>query len=213
MKLIYTVNIGGYDSIKPPKVITPGWDYVYVTDSPKLNTGWNIMVLKRGPSPFLTSRLPKIKVNEFFPEYDLSIYIDSSMEINVDLNEFIKGKMSKSADMAVLQHHERYCIYDEIKACVACGKITKEKASEIEKKYKSEKIPKHGGMTANRVLIRKHNRKNLDLFNKLWFEETKFTLRDQLSFIYTYYKTRLISFDLFSNDEIKNKLIIKPHGI
>ena len=43
-KCIYTYIIGGYDSVKEPKVVTPGWDYICVTDNPNLKSEvWNIV--------------------------------------------------------------------------------------------------------------------------------------------------------------------------
>ena len=202
-KLIYTSNFGRYDTIRPPLVITPGWDYVCVTDFPRPDTGWNTMAYNNPKMPrWLIAREPKIKFNDFFPNYDISIYIDSSMEINTNLDNFLEGKLSDSADMAIMQHPERHCVYNEIYACVVHDRISKADSAKISNKYRAEEIPKIGGMTENRVIIRKHDRPNLDKFCDLWFEETKFTTRDQISFMYTYYKNRIISFNLFSAQEV-----------
>ena len=197
-KLIYPVNIGGYDNIYKPRIVTPGWDYIYVTDTPKQDTGWNVLPYNDDNPSWLTSRRPKIKFHEFFDNYDLSIYIDSSIEVNVNLDEFVEKRISDSADMAMMQHPSRFCVYEEIKACVFHEKMDKRKSAEIGNKYKAEGVPRCEGLIQAGIMIRKHNRPNLNKFCDLWFEETKFTTRDQLSFMYTYHKYKIISYNLFS---------------
>lgn len=211
-KLIYTINYGNYDPIHKPKIITPGWDYVCVTDNPKSGTGWNMLPYDNDMPRWLIAREPKIKFDKFFPEYDISIYIDGGYMVNVDLNWFLEGKLSESADMALQQHPSRHCIYNEINACVVHTRMTKQKASEIELKYKGEGVPKCEGMTQNGIIIRKHNRGNLNKFCDMWFEETKFTTRDQLSFMYTYHKNKIISFNLFSAYGMEDQFKLNRHN-
>lgn len=211
-KLLYTINFGGYDKARPPKIKTPGWDYVMVTDNPSLKVkGWDMLHFESKHPMWLQAREVYIKHNMLFGDYGLSIMCGGQYEVNVDLDLFLEGKMSKSADMAIAQHPARLCIYREIDACVHHLKISPEKANEIRKKYKQEGVPKEFGQVQCGVIIRKHDRHNLDRFSRLWFEETKFTTRDQLSFMYVYWKERLISFDLFSTQELDRRFIHNWH--
>jgi len=211
-KLIYTINFGRYDPIRKPLVVTPGWDYVCVTDFPRPDTGWNIMAYNNDMPRWLIAREVYIKHSKFFPDYDLSIMIGGQYDINCDLDEFLEGKLSDSADMAIMQHPERFCVYDEIHACVVHGKIRKPLAGKIADKYKNEGIPKREGMIQAGIIIRKHDRPNLDKFNDLWFEETKFTTRDQISFMYTYHKHKIISYNTFSAYECDKQFIHNRHN-
>ena len=207
-KLIYTVNFGNYDYLLEPQVVTPDWDYVVVTDNKNLKSkNWNALYFDEPELPrWLIARKPKILMNDFFPNYDLSIFIDSMYKVNIDLDRFILNKVN-NADLAFAQHHERHCVYKEIQVCCDVGKITKEKRDKIIEKYKREGIPQQSGLFQCGCMIRWHNRENLDRFNRLWYEETRFTVRDQISFIYIYNKFRIISLSVFSNTELLQKMI------
>ena len=125
MKVCYSVNMGGYDEIYDPIIMTPGWDYIYLTNTNAVSTKWEVRKFDDNMNNYLLSRLPKIKTYDFFPEYDISIYLDANVEIKTNLDEFIKDKLTNNADAAMIQHPERHCIYNEIMACVIYNKITK----------------------------------------------------------------------------------------
>ena len=43
-KCIYTFIVGDYDNLKEPKIYTPDWDYICVTDNPNLKSDiWQII--------------------------------------------------------------------------------------------------------------------------------------------------------------------------
>ncbi len=212
VKLIYTIHFGDYDKPRPPKVKTPWWDYVMVTDNPDLKVeGWDMLYYESDLPRWLVAREVIIKHNMLFKDYELSIMCGGQYEVNVNLDDFLEGKLSDSADMAIAQHPARLCIFQEIDACVFYDKITKEHANEIRRRYQPMGVPKEFGLVQTGVMIRKHDRPNLDRFSRLWFEETKFTTRDQLSFMYVYWKERLISFDLFSTQELDRRFIWYEH--
>lgn len=209
-KLIYTCNYGNYDGIHEPEIKTPGWDYVLVTNNPKLESKeWDILYHRSNLSNFLASREPKLRHNMLFSDYDLSIYVDAAVQVNVNLDNFIENRISDSADMAISQHPVRHCVYDEIKACVVHMRLSEKKADIIRLNFMDDGIPKSEGLVQCGIIIRKHNRPDLDKFGKLWFEKTKFTMRDQLAFMHTYHKHRIISFNMFSAYEIE--LLMKTH--
>lgn len=205
-KVCYTINFGNYDILQEPKVITPGWDYVCITDNPKLKTKWDILHYDNDMPRWLIAREAYIKHNKFLKDYDLSIMVGGQYSVNVNLDEWMKNRISDSADMALAQHNQRFCVYREIDACVAFNKMTDQKRIEIYKKYISAGLQEEFGLVQCGVIIRKHNRPNLDKFSDLWFEETKFTTRDQVSFMYTYFKHRIISYNLFSAKEFGRKI-------
>ena len=141
----------------------------------------------------------------------MSIYVDAAVRVCVDLDDFIENRISDSADMAISQHPVRHCVYDEIKACVVHMRLSEKKAKEIRLKYMDDGIPKSEGLVQCDIIIRKHDRHNLDYFCRQWFEATKFSMRDQLAFMYTYNKYRVISFNMFSAYEIDEMMIRYPH--
>ena len=206
-RLIYTVNFGDYDYLLEPEVITPGWDYVVVTDKKDIDSKWTPYYFNENLPGWLLARKPKILLNEFFPDYDISIFVDAMYRVNTDLNKLIENKLSSYSDIALPQHNERHCVYEEIEACFRCGKMSRDLADKIISKYKYEGLQPKGGLTQCGFMIRSHHRKNLDEFNRLWYQETKFTTRDQISFMYICWKYNLISYNLFSVLELDNKII------
>ena len=211
-KLIYTIHFGNYDKARSPKIKTPGWDYVMVTDNPNLKVeGWDMLHFESSHPNWLKAREVFIKHNMLFSDYDLSIMCGGQYEVNVDLDDFLAKKISDTADMAIAQHPARFCLYQEVAACVLYNKITKGQANQIMRAYQPVGVPKEFGLVQTGVMIRKHDRDNLDRFSRLWFEETKLTTRDQISFMYVYWKERLISFDLFSTHELDGRFIWHEH--
>ena len=69
----------------------------------------------------------------------------------------------------------------------------------VRNKYQKEKFPDNNGLVDNSLIIRKHNeKKNIFLMEEWWKEIKNYSHRDQLSFNYAMWKTR-----------IKNKYICK----
>jgi len=208
-KLIYTCNYGNYDDIKEPIINTPGWDYVMATDTPQKTKRWNVVVRKSDYPVWLGAREIKLMPELLFADYDLTIYIDASITVNVDLDEYVK-RLSENADMAVSQHPQRFCVYEEIKACVKHLRITPEQSKKIYNKYKDDGITEMGGLVQCDIMIRKNN-KHLNYFGKRWFEETRFTTRDQIAFMHTYHRFP-ISLSLFSAYESSKFMIKTQHN-
>ncbi len=207
-KLIYTCNYGNYDTVKNPIIKTLGWDYVMVTDTQK-DADWDVVVWETNNPKWLAAREVKLMPELMFSDYDITIYIDASMQINTDLDEYIK-RLSKTADMAMAQHPQRFCVYEEIKACVTHKRLLPIQSKEIYNRYKAQDIPEMGGLFQCGVMIRRNNN-HMNYFGRKWFEETKFTHRDQIAFMHTYHEFP-ISLSPFSAYESGKFMIINRHS-
>lgn len=203
-KTIYTANFNKYDTLKEPTIITPGWKYVYFTDQKNLTSkNWEIRVV----SPTDAKGARKLKILNPFHDHDISIWIDASMTINCDLNEFVDKYMK--TDLNLMNHPDRSCIYQEAKACIKRHKDDPFVINQQIESYLSIGYPPDHGMVATGVIIRKRN-SQFDLFYQKWWREVELgSKRDQLSFNFVHWlhdiKYSLFPFEILKTDMILNK--------
>lgn len=55
-KALYTINFGGYDPLKEPTVVTPGWDYIVFSDTDTAADSFDVIVVDTGLPPHLAAR-------------------------------------------------------------------------------------------------------------------------------------------------------------
>lgn len=172
---IYTTIFGNYEELKIPKKITPGWDYVCFTDQPIKSRVWKI--IKETPDdPVLSARNRKINT-----PFDKSIWIDASLRITCDLNQFWDEHFV--SPMTVVRHPWRTCVYKEIAACIANKRANEDDLLRQEKEYRKT-VPENNGLIASGILLRE-NTQEVKEFCELWWEQIKLSTRDQIGFAYT----------------------------
>lgn len=209
-KCIYCAITGNYDDIKEPTIITPGWDYICFTNTPNLKSkNWKIRVIN--DKDFSDSRLAR-KIwslnHKYVGDYDISILIGGQMKPTCDLDIFLNKflPVDEKVDMSMPAHPIRNCIYEEANKCI----VKKLDDPEIIKRqmdfYKKEGYPKNNGLVAGGIIIRKHNRSNVEEHCEKWWDQIKkWSLRNQLSFDYILWKYNLVNIKYFSYDIVRNK--------
>jgi len=208
--IIYTAIFGKYDTLKEPTVITKGWKYICFTNRKDIKSDvWEIKHIEnKNLSNVKAARCIKIRFFDYI-DADLSIWCDASMQININLDDFVK--QYHRGDFTTLQHPARKCIYEEGYACI---KLKKDKQETINKqmlRYYNEKVPQHLGMIQSGLMIRNRN-KDVISFCSEWFKEVKNgSCRDQLSFNYVVWKTKLIKPYLISSNILKNEFRLHRH--
>ena len=105
MNVCYTVITNHYDTLKEPSVITPGWEYVLLTDHTVNSDVWDVRIT--------TAHNRYLKINAPFD--GLTIYVDGSIEIIGDLNEFIA---EVSQVFTIWRHPHRTCTFTEAEAVI-----------------------------------------------------------------------------------------------
>ncbi len=186
-KIVYTIITGGYESHKAPQQLTDDWDYVQVVSPGKS---------QRYAREF--KLLPP-----FWNEYDLSIWHDGNIQINCDLDQFVKENFNTG--LAVMKHPGWDCVYQEGKIVKSSNKDKSEVVDAQLKKYMEEGYPLCNGLVATGVMIRKHT-KDVKKFCELWWKELQNgSLRDQLSFNYVMWKNEipynLIDWNILDSNE------------
>jgi hypothetical protein len=128
MKTCYTVILGNYDTLRQPEVITPGWRYVCITDTPEICDGtvyeaWKPSDGFEKPYTF-SSKWWKWQFWDF-EEVDKSkhcIYHDGSFQVIGNLDDFTKP--FELEPFATRPHPSRKQLYQEVEACKELGKIS-----------------------------------------------------------------------------------------
>jgi len=205
-KVIYTCIVGDYDTLKEPLIKTEGWDYICFTDQDFKSDTWQIV--KLGRSDVKEQRRKKIYNEYILDAYKLSIWLDGSMYINIDLNEFVYQNLE--GDFTLMKHPSRNCTYKESSACISLQKDNTATIMQQMLDYKEEGLPENTGMVATGVMIRKHTKEVKD-FCRQWYQEVKkHSHRDQLSFNYVAWKNGF-KYSTMPFNILRNQFIITNH--
>lgn len=124
MKICYTVITNGYDKLRNPEVITPGWKYICITDNPETCKGtvyepvepvsksevWGNRFEKWifGPNQIESGNAEKV------------IYHDGNFQVIGNLDEFCQPIKT---EFAARPHPSRTNIIEELQACANQKKI------------------------------------------------------------------------------------------
>ncbi|AGO48488.1 putative glycosyltransferase [Cellulophaga phage phi18:2] len=184
-RLIYTVNIGGYDSVLPIKNKEKDVDYVLFTDNKKEKvSGWrSVFVANKGDNQ-RQSREIKINVHKFIDNFDVCLYIDASYVIRRPLTAYIDRFFNGGA--LFHKHGSRSCLFDEAEVVIEKKIDTFENIAPQMRKYSAAGMPKQFGLTQNGFFIRD---RSMDKFFELWYDEIRSgSYRDQLSLPWIVYK-------------------------
>jgi len=201
--IIYTVLIGDYDELLPPRMQIKG-DFVCFTDSKNVPKPW----VKQSLPKIINdnrklSRYPKILSHQFFGSAR-TLYIDANLEIIRNVHE-----IDFKSPITMFSHFQnRKSIYDEAEAVI---KLKKDDVSVVRKqisKYEKEKVP-FVPIPENRVIFRECDDEIIELENIWWHEVEKHSYRDQLSFFYAAFKTNIFPFIIQNDEGITRKKYFK----
>lgn len=196
--VVYTCITGGYDNlIRPAK--TEGVDYICFTDNIKVSpNGWIIKPIPEGLEGLTNvkkQRMIKVLPHKYLSEYDISIWVDGSVEVKGDVMQFMKPFIYDGHSIFIPDHPARNCIYRECDAVKALKKDTTDLPDKQMKKYKEEGYPVKNGLVQSNIMVRWHNDEDCIKVMELWANEImNFSHRDQLSFNYALWKSGLSCF-------------------
>lgn len=187
--VIYTAIFGGYDRLREPRGACDGCDFVCFTDDRALRSDrWDIRYVdpaeEGGP---LANRRRKMLPHRFFPEYDVSIYMDGNIRVVADPRPLVTEAL-RHHSIAIPRHPDRDNLYAEAQACVKLGLISQETAVRWLKCYIEKGIPCHGGLFENNLIVRRHRDPTVVRLMEAWWNSYRANGgRDQLSLVYLAY--------------------------
>jgi len=179
---VVTALTGGKDTIREQDK----WGeakFVAYTDTPMDSRTWDIKpCYDRFTDPRRNSRVPKILIHKYVNS-EYSIYMDANIKLLRTPEELIE-KYLKDHDIAVYKHPNRDCIYDEATTCAVRKLDDPETIIEQAKAYEDSGYAKHKGLCECGIILRRHTKKVEQFNNAWWAEYSRYSRRDQISFMY-----------------------------
>lgn len=210
-KVIYTAVAAGKDRVLLPHA-PPGWRKVCFTDGPTYD-GWDTLpVFSIFSDPVRNAKIHKILSHRFFPLAEVSLWIDGNVEVECNLDELVQMYLDRY-DIAVHEHRERRCIYEEALTCIQLAKDSPDIIRKQMSRYRAEGYPPQAGLAECPVILRRHT-PTIRQFNELWWKEIiDGSRRDQLSFNYVANKLG-VTYVTFDSHVFNGPLFrIYPHAI
>ena len=212
--IIYTVITGAYDSIKQPRVIEAGVEYVLFTNNPEIKDGgvWKVVQISSEEwtgrtareNDILLSRKVKMLPHLFLPERaEWSIYIDADMVIKRPLTELLNNLHSETL-LAAFRHS--YCknVQEEIEDLLVKNMVQPDQVKEQWQKYTEWGFSDDLGISENGLLIRRYNDRRVQKLMELWWSECQQgCLRDQVSLMPCLYKEDFVPYFQFIEKNIR----------
>jgi len=168
-----------------------GIDFVCYTENAGLRApGWKIVVTEPSrQDPRRSARLFKILPHRYFPEYEYSIWMDGTHCPRKNPSELLS--FCGPAGIAVFRHPDRSCIYEEARACIQRGFDAKTIRAQMAR-YRVDGYPEGNGLAQSTVIARRHNLPTVSAAMEQWWREVdQGSVRDQLSFDYVMWKSRM----------------------
>jgi len=168
-KVIYTVLTGNYDKLEQPRAVDSSFDYVCFTDKAGQDGVWQLREIPfASDSAVLRARWAKLHPHALLSEYDLSVFMDANLCIASPF--FYDQLVACQAPLALLEHPQRDCVYEELRYCYLKDKISTKAAFSQWKKLKGMDMPAHAGLYETNVVLRRHNLPEVVALDQLWWE-------------------------------------------
>lgn len=217
-KIIYTVNIGGYDELRSPLFIDEGVDYYCITDHaampphPWIKIPLTDIVRHTTKDAHLQQRFQKIAG---IPELhaDITLYHDANLVQQASFLPLFDRLITSGADMLAMTHPDRDCVYEEIAACIQYKKAPEDLLRAQAVAYRNMGMPAHNGLIASGLLVRYTSRKTWKIDRTWWINTEAYSHRDQISFALTDWQLG-IKKELLPWEEAFSRYIVRtPHTI
>src|SRR5438132_13257963 len=158
-KAVYTFIFGDYDDLKSPAIITPGWNHICFTDDPTLRSDvWDVRLSPRRrsdrhlePKKYATKH--KILFHRYLRGYDLSLSIDANLELNCNLDDFMREHFRADDDMMIC-HRPLDCIYDDAELSKRRLLDNPARIDAQVQRYRAARCPAHNGTSSSRISAR-----------------------------------------------------------
>lgn len=211
--VVYTAITGDYDVLREPLFVSEDLTYVCITNNRNIKSDiWNVEYIKDN---FIDNvhlaRHIKMNPQEYFFDYEASIWVDGKYQILDDLRLYASA-YEKQSNILCFPHPERKCICDEVGACIIAEKGNKKDMIQQVADYLKEGYPVDNGLYETGCMVRVHNDDVVQMLMKKWEAELlKYSVRDQLSFPYVCW---LDSFqpDICNLDINRNPWLLQRRG-
>ena len=190
---VYTCLTGNYDNLHEVEVTDKNVDFICYTNNKNLKSKtWKIIYIENnGLNDHQLSRKVKMLGADYIDKnYDISVWQDASVIWKKEPSEFINKYLK--GDFSCFVHNERNSVRDEAYEVIRLRRDNKKNVLNHLKFLDKEGFPDDLGLFEMTVFIKRHNEPLVKETMKVWFDTyLKNTKRDQLSFMYSIWKTKL----------------------
>ena len=199
--VVFTVIVGGYDTILQPAVIDDRFDYVVFSDLPIEDSGiWQVRPVDYVTDKnWLKARYPRLNTGKVLPEYEASLYIDGNIQIlSQKVYERCIELNKQGVEWASVKHQGRDGLYNEINAIIGLGWVHDYDVLDWYSFMRKDNFPDDMGLYEDNIIFRRHT-ESVDKVNTIWWwsvEHFGFR-RDQFSLMYALWKVPEIKTEYF----------------
>jgi len=165
----------------------PGDDSSYVAflDREEESSLWEVRkCCDEFEEPRRNAKIHKVLPHKYV-DTDISIWLDANISLNVSPEELVELWL-KDADIAVCEHFERDCIYEEAEIVKECQLDDPRLVDAQMARYRKAGYPENNGMAECGIIVRRHTPEIIKCSEKWWDEICRGSSRDQLSFAYCF---------------------------
>lgn len=196
--VVYTCVTGGRDGWRMPYTVDarPSLPAVRFTDEPVIprdetwrsltHEGWSLRTVRVGYSPVLAAKFPKCLPHVFLGEYDWSLWVDGSLQVDCDPLQLAETYL-KDSDVALYRHPQRTTVLQEAQGVSAHGMDDPYRIQGQMMKYTMEHFAGQD-LYCGTVLLRRHT-EAVAKMGETWLAEILAgSIRDQISLPYALWK-------------------------
>jgi hypothetical protein len=127
--VVFMAQFGDADPIMPPGEVVAGWDYVVLcSDELRVPRPWTAQVVtppSSADTPRLRNRWCKLHASTLFPDHDVSLYVDTHVQIVGDLRVLLDEFLASDADCGFIRHAISRDVAHEVERQVRTGRIAR----------------------------------------------------------------------------------------
>jgi len=185
-RAVYTVLVGGFDTLLSPVSAEPGLDYIAFTDGEQGMRGpWQSrQLVSQERNPRMTARWHKLHPHRLLSDYEESLYVDANVLIKESIGPLFDQLLGK-APIALFQHPTRDCTYAEAETVKS---LRYDDAAIVDAQmafYRAHGLQAGAGLHFGGVMFRRHNDAEVANLMDDWWRQLKiFSHRDQLSLVF-----------------------------
>lgn len=141
-------------------------------------------ILRLTASVLMDTKISKICPHRFLND-EITVWVDGNIYLNTDNLAAIEQEL-KTADIVVMAHPHRKCIYDEAAFCLEHGIGDRQAIETQVAVYRSKRYPENAGLYGCGVIARRHTDQINGLCDEWFWHVTEYSKRDQISFPYVF---------------------------
>ena len=196
--VVFTAQFGRFDVVMPPSAEFPGATFVVLTDERlRVPEPWTVrhVTLPLGlTDPRLKNRWCKMHASELLADFDVSIYVDTHVQVVGDLRPLLDEFIRSGASLGILRHPHSHSVEQEVERSLRTGRISEEDhtsnwARQLER-HRVNGFTDDLGVYYATVVMRRHRSPLLrELEDAWWLELTQGVLRDQVALPFALWRT------------------------